>query len=640
MGRQAAHTTTQIDVFHPHPHTVKASDGELSLNLLSSNGGQLVISRKKPKKRRKVTSKMLIDYEDISCATFDFVVGQPWFVALNVETIPHGDPALIVGDLSYPTTVKVHMRVKDLRRLHARMKQAEKLASRVRVLEKRSEEQKSKKTRVSRQKNRTPTKYLAVPPTHNLRSLSSRNPPVTLQRMRSRSVESWRALVTGQSSPVSACSTEKRSRRRQCRSHSPHKLSRKRTKWKAPEANGTYSKRRKMEFSSPASRTTRNNNNRAFPPKFTRQNKPAPQCDSHRSSHAGPVKMSAGGRITFSQLGINNTPTDAYESSFSQSQFRDKSSRPESQETQVLSLPEECNSRGDDLSQYRSISQNRDESMSLSPQRSNNFSIFPTKLSGMACSGKYRALVVGCSDFVDPNIHNLPCTSTDASAVASALAVGGYQVSHMSDSAGEERLLPTRSNIWHELKVLYEQSGKDDTILMYFATHGARSRRQGPVLVVRDSRYNPNRSLNLDTIIPIGHIEEVMKRCKATRKILLLDCCHQGIDTGRGGISPSQKFLELNELAEGFAVLCASTARQKAAEDGQHGVFTRFLLQALRGAAPDRACLSYTTFQDVVSHVTLNVRPYCLQKGLLNQQPTYRYEGMGDIIVVRHDSDG
>jgi uncharacterized caspase-like protein len=83
-------------------------------------------------------------------------------------------------------------------------------------------------------------------------------------------------------------------------------------------------------------------------------------------------------------------------------------------------------------------------------------------------------------------------------------------------------------------------------------------------------------------------------------------------------------------------MFCATTARQKAAEDGEHGVFTRFLLEALQGKA-DKSMKGFTTFHELVSYVTENVRPYCLQKGYLNQEPTYKFDGMGNLIVIRHD---
>lgn len=126
-----------------------------------------------------------------------------------------------------------------------------------------------------------------------------------------------------------------------------------------------------------------------------------------------------------------------------------------------------------------------------------------------------------------------------------------------------------------------------------------------------------------------------MRSCKARRKILFLDCCHQGIDCGRGGgLKTAKSFVEVNELAEGYACLSATTARQKAAEDGDHGVFTRFILEAIEGHAGEGDS-DYVTFHDIVKYVTKHVRPYCLKKGYLMQEPTYRYDGMGDMIVVR-----
>lgn len=71
-----------------------------------------------------------------------------------------------------------------------------------------------------------------------------------------------------------------------------------------------------------------------------------------------------------------------------------------------------------------------------------------------------------------------------------------------------------------------------------------------------------------------------MRTSKAQRLILTLDACHTGVDVGRG-LSDPEFMRNAYDLAEGFALIAASTAQQKAQEwkEKEHGVFTYYLLE-------------------------------------------------------------
>ena len=68
--------------------------------------------------------------------------------------------------------------------------------------------------------------------------------------------------------------------------------------------------------------------------------------------------------------------------------------------------------------------------------------------------------------------------------------------------------------------------------------------------------------------------------------VLTLDACHVGVDLGRD-VSDPEFIRHAHELAEGFALIAASTAQQKAQEwqEKKHGVFTYYLLEGLTGQA-------------------------------------------------------
>jgi hypothetical protein len=89
------------------------------------------------------------------------------------------------------------------------------------------------------------------------------------------------------------------------------------------------------------------------------------------------------------------------------------------------------------------------------------------------------------------------------------------------------------------------------------------------------------------------------------------------------------------ELAEGFALIAASTAQQVAQEwrEKQHGVFTYYLLEGLSGQA-DRAGKGFVTVDDLKTHVLNGLRRWNVEHGGLLQEPTARAEGLGDIILA------
>ena len=116
-------------------------------------------------------------------------------------------------------------------------------------------------------------------------------------------------------------------------------------------------------------------------------------------------------------------------------------------------------------------------------------------------------------------------------------------------------------------------------------------------------------------------------------KVLIVDACHVG--TGREA-APDPAFLRnVHELATGFSVIAASTAEQKAHEmsDTEHGVFTHYLLEGLRGPA-DRDHNDFVTVDEVKKHTLNGLRTWYTKKGKVFQDPSHDTQGIGDMVVV------
>ena len=239
------------------------------------------------------------------------------------------------------------------------------------------------------------------------------------------------------------------------------------------------------------------------------------------------------------------------------------------------------------------------------------------------------ALLVGVDRYVDPAFPPLRFCVSDVLALAHALRGLGYTVVALYDDADEERLLPTHDNVEAELVRLAQVAGPDDLLLVHFACHGKLVDGQ-PVLITREARA----PTLMHKALRLAEVERQMRESKARRLVLVLDACHTGVEIGRDLADP--EFIHnAYELAEGFALIAASTAQQVAQEwdEKAHGVFTYYLLEGLSGRA-DRAGKGFVTVDDLKTHVLDGLRRWSIDSGGLIQEPTVRTEGLGDIILA------
>jgi len=239
------------------------------------------------------------------------------------------------------------------------------------------------------------------------------------------------------------------------------------------------------------------------------------------------------------------------------------------------------------------------------------------------------ALLVGVDRYVDPAIPSLRTTHNDVLALETALEGLGYTVVALHDQAPQEHLLPTRDNVEAELARLAQVAGPDDLLLVHLACHGKLVNGQA-VLVTREVRA-PTLA---EKALPLVEVEQRMRHSQARRLVLILDACHTGVEIGRDLADP-EFIRNAYDLAEGFALLAASTAQQVAQEwnKQQHGVFTYYLLEGLSGQA-DRQGKRFVTVDDLKTHVLNGLRRWNVEHGGLLQEPTARTEGLGDIILA------
>lgn len=239
------------------------------------------------------------------------------------------------------------------------------------------------------------------------------------------------------------------------------------------------------------------------------------------------------------------------------------------------------------------------------------------------------ALLVGVDYYVDPSFPNLKFCVNDVLALQTALEAAGYTVVALHDTAPDEHLLPTRDNVEAELARICKAAGRDDLVWVHFSCHGKLIEGR-PVLITRETRA-PTLARKA---MPLAEVERELRSSPARRRILTLDACHTGVEIGRNLADP-EFIRNAYELAEGFALLAASTSQQVAQEWAakEHGVFTYFLLEGLSGKA-DRVNRGFITVNDLTTHTLDGLRRWNVTHGGILQEPTARMEGVGDMILV------
>jgi hypothetical protein len=244
------------------------------------------------------------------------------------------------------------------------------------------------------------------------------------------------------------------------------------------------------------------------------------------------------------------------------------------------------------------------------------------------------ALLVGVNRYVDSGFAPLSFCVNDVLTLEETLKASGYTVVALHDEAVEGRLQPDNENIEAELARLCQVAQPEDLLWVHFACHGQVHQGE-PMLITRRTR----RTTVAKSGLPLREVERRMRESAVRRLILTLDACHVGVDIGRSGSDP-EFIRHAHELAEGFAMIAASTAQQKAQEwqEKQHGVFTYYLLNGITGQAA-RNDNQFVTVDDLKTYVLDNLRRWSVENDGLIQEPSARTEGLGDMILVDYRTD-
>jgi hypothetical protein len=187
---------------------------------------------------------------------------------------------------------------------------------------------------------------------------------------------------------------------------------------------------------------------------------------------------------------------------------------------------------------------------------------------------------------------------------------------------------------------LRRSAGKDDTVIIFLAGHGATEKDatspDGDGLEKYILPHNADPKDLYTTALPMGEIARIFQRINSERLVFISDTCYSGASGGRtipvvgARMNVSGAFLERLSQGKGRVILTASDANEVSTEKDElkHGVFTYYLLEGLRGKA-DFDKDGAVTVDEVYRYVSIKVPQATGQ----DQHPVKKGEVTGEIVL-------
>lgn len=187
---------------------------------------------------------------------------------------------------------------------------------------------------------------------------------------------------------------------------------------------------------------------------------------------------------------------------------------------------------------------------------------------------------------------------------------------------------------------LRRSAGKDDTVIIFLAGHGATeqdaSSPDGDGLEKYILPHNADPQNLYGSAIPMSEIARIFQRISSERLVFIGDTCYSGGSGGRTILVAGKRanvsgaFLERVAQGKGRVILTASDANEVSVEKDElkHGVFTYYLLEGLRGKA-DFDKDGVVTVDEVYRYVSIKVPPATGQ----DQHPVKKGEVIGEIAL-------
>lgn len=247
--------------------------------------------------------------------------------------------------------------------------------------------------------------------------------------------------------------------------------------------------------------------------------------------------------------------------------------------------------------------------------------------------GDLYALIVGVSKYRHPDIAKLKLADKDARDLAAFLGTQRelFRKIHLKLLVNEQA---TQQEVNKQLLQELRLAGKNDTVVLFFAGHGADDPNKPGDFFFFAHDSDP-KSPEATAINMSG--SRFMERLDSKRVLLIADACHSGGFASyktRSTEPALQKFMRQMKESEGRLVLSASRGDEVAIEktEMRNGIFTHYLLEGLKGAADSNGD-GVIAVQELYNYVYEKTKDKT--RGIQHPQLEGRVEGRFPLSLAR-----
>ena len=258
------------------------------------------------------------------------------------------------------------------------------------------------------------------------------------------------------------------------------------------------------------------------------------------------------------------------------------------------------------------------------------------------------AVIIGVGRYENVTIPTLKYAVADAEAMYNVLtATAGFKKDNVLLLTDRTERKPTLRNIKYALGTFLARAAqKDDTVIVYFAGHGAPEidqrglERDGLAKYLIPADADPDDLFS--TALPMDDLQAIFGRIEAERVVMFLDACYSGAAGGRTFTAKRTRagavddlFLERLTRSKGRAIITASRPNEVSVELPElgHGIFTYYLTEGLRGAG-DLNRDGIVSLQELYEYVEQQVVRKSRAVGG-NQHPIMKGELEGNLPLTK-----
>jgi len=246
------------------------------------------------------------------------------------------------------------------------------------------------------------------------------------------------------------------------------------------------------------------------------------------------------------------------------------------------------------------------------------------------------AIVIGVGKHL--TLPALSHAADDAVLVHRALAAGGFDPRRMRLVADKAPLKPLSGEIKRVLAKALKFVGREDTLVVFFSGHVVRDQGGNGYLAAADADLE---RLG-ETAIPLAELRQLLGRCRAKHKVLILDVWHAPV----GEEEALPPFVQIDPMrlarqvgGEGTATLvgCGPEQKSHVSPELKHGVFAFFLAEGLAGHA-DQDENEWVELDELAVFVRDNTRLYVTKELGGKQEPIKDVHTRGRVRLTKFDA--